>query len=99
MFIEIIGGLSVCLIRSLKNIHFWWARVVGYVYVYVLINRKSQHDYTRVFTKLKKILNITLEMIVTDFENALINTLKLKCDVKIAQLCLFHFGQSLWKIL
>jgi hypothetical protein len=69
--------------------------------VYALMTSKTEECYTRFFENLNDFIaenefNLNPQFILTDFEQAAINTIKCEYPDTNCIGCLFHLGQSVW---
>ncbi|KAK3922325.1 PKS-NRPS hybrid synthetase [Frankliniella fusca] len=98
------GTFMVCpsLFTQLFTIHGMY-RDVALPLVYALLPNKLEASYTRVLEAIKEKadeLHINFpepETVVSDFELAIINSVKAIFPHATLRLCFFHLGQSLWR--
>ncbi|RVD90514.1 hypothetical protein TUBRATIS_31300, partial [Tubulinosema ratisbonensis] len=64
---------------------------------YILLKSKTESTYIHCFNILKKQTLKSPKYIILDFEKALINSIKNVFTDSKVNLCLFHFGQSVWR--
>ncbi|CAG8662727.1 6134_t:CDS:1, partial [Dentiscutata heterogama] len=93
------------LFRQLYTIH----AIVGgesnsrvFPMVYVLMTSKTEECYTRLFQELINLgyeagYDLSPPIIITDFEQAVINSIRLNFPNSANKCCFFHLCQSLWR--
>lgn len=66
--------------------------------VYALLPNKQSITYTRLLTELKNLqLGLNPETVMTDFEQAAMNSFSEEFPVSQQRGCFFHFNQSIWR--
>lgn len=66
---------------------------------YIFMKNKSSGCYIKAFNQVNAMFPIKPQVVVTDFEMALINSCKIAWPLSVHYTCLFHFGQSIWRYL
>lgn len=67
-----------------------------YALIYILLSNKSENTYTKALKALNSLIDIKVKYVVTDFEQALFNSIQKTFKCKING-CLFHLGQSVYR--
>lgn len=65
--------------------------------LYILMSDKSESSYKYAFTEIKKLFTISPRVIISDLEKSLLNAINFCFPNVKSYLCLFHFGQSIWR--
>lgn len=74
-----------------------WCFNKSFSICYILMKSRTEDCYFKVFKQLKDLLNLEPTLIITDMEKALLNGLVKNFRHCRSELCLFHFGQAIWR--
>jgi MULE transposase domain len=75
----------------------------GYIFektfpmIYILLSNKSESSYVRAFSKCRELVTLNADFVITDFERALINAVRVSFYDAEHFGCLFHLGQAAWR--
>ena len=61
------------------------------------MKNKSENSYFKAFEKFKELIKINIKYVITDFEKALINSVRRSFENSESNGCFFHFAQNIWK--
>ncbi|CAG8686744.1 2834_t:CDS:2, partial [Dentiscutata heterogama] len=70
--------------------------------VYILMTNQLEESYKQVFQELLNLseeagYNLNLPIIITDFEQSVINTIQIKFSNSVHKSCFFHICQNFWR--